>query len=94
MISKWEDLGPDDTTADAPFYEKLAWYSNLDNRYRVEVKRIKPYEGILSVYDHKNNDTEIFRELVGISYDARFGPDYADVQDWSDIAMNYVDSLG
>lgn len=91
MISKWEDLPPEMSTSDAKFYNELAWYSHLDNRYCVEVKRIKPYEGILSIYDHELDDKEIYRELVGIAWDAKFGPDFEDVQEWSNMAMKFVD---
>jgi len=67
----------------------VVWKSTLDGRYTVTVTRVGPYHGELTVSE---GDQFLHREAVGLMYDAKFGPDAADVIDWKRIAMDVVDS--
>jgi hypothetical protein len=35
---------------------------------------------------------EIFSRQVGLMYNAQFGPDIADVADWKEIVVNFIDN--
>lgn len=90
MKTPWEWK---DKSFSIPESKGVAWYNTLDGRYRIEVWRTIPYEGILKIFDHEKNDEEIFSKEVGIAFDARFGPDVADVDDWGNWAIEFVDTV-
>jgi len=52
--------------------------------YSVQVIRVKPYIGELRVKFHNR---VVFKSNVAISYDAKFGVDYYDLEAWSIIAV-------
>lgn len=56
--------------------EQIVWESTLDGRYRVQVVRVAPYQGKLTIRDA---GAEIFSRPVCLMYNAQFGPDIADV---------------
>lgn len=68
-----------------------AWSAILDGRYKIEVQRTEPYQGVLCVWDGKNNDKLMLEQVVGISYNAQFGPDVADLSMWQDTACKLID---
>ena len=70
----------------------IVWWSRLDNRYQVEVRRVDERAAILRIFDHTRSDHLIHEESVGLSYGAIFGPDVADVAEWQERAMRVVDS--
>jgi len=60
-----------------------------DAECRLHVDRTTdPSYGILIIND---NGREVVRERVRLAYDARFGPDAQDVQDWQDRFERYLD---
>jgi hypothetical protein len=70
----------------------IAWQAQFDYLYEVIVYRTEPYKGRLVV---KNIRTEevLLDEETNISFDARFGADYEDVQIWQQKAISVVDNL-
>ena len=67
----------------------IVWSSKLDHRYDVTVYRATiPYGGVLVV---KDGASQLARSTVRLSYDAKFGPDVADVEAWANAAMAIVD---
>jgi hypothetical protein len=70
--------------------EHIVWSSMLDNKYIVEVSRTAPYHGELTI---KVGDETLHREPVDLSFDALFGPDVADVAEWQEIAIAFIDKL-
>lgn len=66
----------------------LIWIARMDAKYDVKVYRIAPYKGILLVLDDKK---ELGRKEVFLTYDARFGPDMADVEIFQREGARIVD---
>jgi hypothetical protein len=73
-------------------HEHLIWFARLDHRYQLEVHRIDRNRGELIVFDHENNDKEIFAKEVGLSYGSIFGPDMGDINTWQDMVVDFVDN--
>lgn len=70
--------------------ELTVWSSMLDGKYTVTVTRTAPYRAELTIAEGAN---VLHRESVGLSFDALFGPDVADVASWQEIAVRFVDNL-
>ena len=68
---------------------QIIWGSTLDDRYEVQVVRLAPYIGKLTIRD---DGEEIFSQQVGLSYGAVFGPDVSDIAEWQEIAANFIDN--
>jgi hypothetical protein len=68
--------------------ELMVWSSMLDNKFTVQVARAAPYRGELTITDGEKTP---HREPVGLSFDALFGPDVADVAEWQEIAIAFVE---
>ena len=68
----------------------IVWSSTLDGRYTINVMRTGPYRAELAIAEGAN---VLHREPVGLSFDALFGPDVADVASWQEIATTFVDNL-
>jgi hypothetical protein len=68
--------------------EDLVLSTVLDVRYAIEVRRLRPYRGELTITE---GDRILFRKEVGLSYDALFGPDIGDVDNWEEEALRFVD---
>jgi hypothetical protein len=64
------------------------WETKLDGRYEVRVVRTEPYHGELIITE---DDAELLRKPVILSYNAIFGPDVADVADWQEAAIAFAD---
>lgn len=75
----------------------VVWWSRLDQRWQVEVRRADgdagTYHGILCIFDHTYDDRLVHQQPVGLSYGATFGADMQDVADWQAIACDVVDNL-
>jgi hypothetical protein len=84
-FAKWDDNNSE--------HPELVWWSRLDGRYQVEVQRTGSHTAELVVYDHQDNDKELMREAVGLSYGAQFGPDVSDVAFWQQKSMDFVDNM-
>lgn len=67
---------------------ETVWESELDHKYCVRVTRTLPYKGRLTITEEEK---VLHEQDVGLSYDAIFGPDAADVDEWQNIAMKFVD---
>lgn len=70
--------------------EDVVWTSMLDRKYTVVVARVAPYVGELRI---EENDKVLHSRRVRLSFDALFGPDVAEVAEWQDIAIQFVDGL-
>lgn len=66
----------------------VIWEAKLDNKYDIYVERVEPYKGELVI---KEGDKELTRKPVTIAYDAKFGPDAADVYEWENICIEFID---
>ena len=71
-------------------HPKLVWRGKLDNRYLVEVQRTDRSSGILCIFDHKKKNRLIASWKVALSYGAAFGPDVADVAEWTEKVEKFV----
>jgi len=71
-------------------HDLTVWSSTLDDRFTVEVIWTAPYRGELTISD---GATVLYREPVGLSYNAQFGPDIDDVRSWQESAIAFVDKL-
>lgn len=67
---------------------RIAWDTQIDDKYDVWVERTEPYRGRLYV---NLPDGSVYTEDVGISYDATLGADSLDVLAWVDIACTMID---
>ena len=70
------------------------WQNRLDNKYDVFVESKNNgrngYTGDLVI---KENEKELLREQVIISFAARFGPDIGDVASWEIRCCEFIDNL-
>lgn len=67
----------------------VIWQNRLDNRFDIVVfAAVQPYRGVLVIRDGAK---ELRREPVLVSYNAPFGPDAADVDDWMERGISIVD---
>jgi hypothetical protein len=75
-------------TASVTTLPNIVWVALLDARYKVTIVRKEPYRGSLELRD---GEDLILEQDVGLSYDAMFGPDAADVVEWREIATQFID---
>jgi len=69
------------------------WESNADNgKYEAFVDRTAPYKGKLTLR-RVADDTVLLEREVGLDYDAKFGPDIANVNAWMDICSDKLDEV-
>lgn len=69
---------------------EVVWSSRVDDRYDVLVYRTeKPYEGALVIRD---GGAEVARVAVTLSFNAKFGPDGGDVEQWHDQVTAMIDA--
>lgn len=66
------------------------WEAKLDNIYNCFVERTGDYAGKLKI---EKDNTIVFEKDVSMMYNAIFGPDIADVNDWEQTCIDYVDGL-
>ena len=67
----------------------IVWKNKLDDKYDVSVERTEPYKGELVI---KEGDKELTRKPVTMVYDAKFGPDVADVYEWENMCVEFIDN--
>ncbi len=69
--------------------QDILWESvdRINPDYFVKVVRTSPYTGDLIVY-HKKQSFHV--QKVHVRYDAKFGADYGDIAEWSEIAEEVV----
>lgn len=74
-------------------HKDIVWWSRLDKRYLVEVRRSKrgTYTADLFIFDCCDNYKELKHFEVGLSYGARFGPDAADIAEWRGKVADFID---
>ena len=84
-LANWDD--------ESYTHQSLVWWAKLDNRYMVEVQRTDVDTGTLYVFDHQNNDKELFSKPTVFMFGALFGADAEQVGEWKEIGANFVDSL-
>lgn len=66
------------------------YFNTVDvGRFTVEVVRTLPYTGQLRVWVSDTKEELVNKEVL-LSYDAKFGPDIEDVQDWKITAMQAI----
>ncbi|MGC9225510.1 MAG: hypothetical protein ACP5E2_16490 [Terracidiphilus sp.] len=68
----------------------LVWSAIFDGKYAIKVTRTAPYRGELTVSEGEN---VLYREPVGLSFDALSGPDISEVVAWHEIAIRFVQNL-
>lgn len=85
-VMRWND--------DREFTDTVVWWSRLDSRYLVEVRRLEPYKGKLYIFDRKSDYRLVHSQEVSFMFDAIFGPDVDDVNTWQVIALDYADGKG
>lgn len=64
----------------------------LDDRYCIEIVRDIPYKGNLRIFDGLDDFKFLHEEVVSVSFDAIFGPDASDAQEWRNLAIDIVDN--
>lgn len=72
------------------------WQGRLDDKYSVIVLReAEPYKAELLIFglneDEEEKEEILFRQDVGLAYNAQFGPDWDDVFSWQNIAIKFAD---
>lgn len=79
--------------ADEKFTHKdIVWHSKLDERYLIEVRRTGWRAANLFIFDHNNDDKKLTQFKVRLSYGAQFGPDVADVEEWQEKVVDFIDN--
>jgi hypothetical protein len=66
----------------------IIWQATLDDRYTCTVERLGRSCGRLIIRD---GEIELFAEGVMLHYEARFGPDVADVESWMGKCEEFID---
>jgi hypothetical protein len=67
----------------------IIWHTRVDKRYQVEVVRTGDQTADLVISE---GDKKLLTEQVGLSYDAIFGPDMADVETWRQRVITFIDN--
>lgn len=62
--------------------EQVLWecQDQMNPHYKVKVVRMSPYRGQLSVFFKGN---PFYSEIVPVKFDAQFGPDFEDMNEWA-----------
>ena len=68
----------------------VLWEAKLDDTYQCKTERTSKSTGILKI---KQDKKVLFEKTVNLSYGALFGPDIADVREWEQICIDFVDRL-
>lgn len=67
----------------------IVWKNQLDGKYDTYVERVEPYKGELVI---KDGDTTLTTKSVTLAYDAKFGPDVEDIQQWENMCVDFIDN--
>jgi hypothetical protein len=71
--------------------EEPVYYSTVDNgTFEVKVMRLAAYSGRLTVKVMESGEVLLDTE-VGLAYQALFGPDVADVNEWQIRSIDVID---
>lgn len=71
---------------------QIVWDNTVDNgTWRVWVERTDNYKGVLLV-ERISTGERVLEEEVGLAYQAIFGPDVADVNQWQNKAIEVIDA--
>lgn len=71
--------------------DDTVWSQSVDGGdFTVEVESTGGYQGKLVVYSEKDEEI-IHEEEVGLAYNALFGPDHDDVEQWKETALRVID---
>lgn len=76
---------------------QLVWANTVDQgAWRVEVRRLEkePHKGMLTVWDMQTQEHPVIvhGEVVGLAYEALFGPDIGDVASWEQRVLEVIDN--
>jgi hypothetical protein len=79
-----------DASICAPGTGDLVWYENLDKKgtYSATVTRVAPYRGLFGFDPRRDRRAA---KKVGMMYNADFGPDMEDVQQWKRTVVAAAD---
>jgi len=67
------------------------WKNKIDNKYDIMViSEGDGYSGRLII---QKDNVELYNEPTSISYGARFGPDFSDVEEWKNKCLTFVDKF-
>jgi hypothetical protein len=66
------------------------WEGSVDRRYPIRVWRDDGNKGKLIVYDSRRKNKIIYECEVGLAYEAMFGADVGDVEEWFDLAKRAI----
>lgn len=70
----------------------IVWFRTVDdNTWACQVVRTSEYKGLLTV-TRLSDGKEILSQHVGLAYDALFGPDLDDVEDWKETCIEAIDN--
>ena len=70
----------------------IVWTQRIDETYPVTVTRTAPYLGLLQVWADEAKSAVIHQQSVGLMYDAMFGPDMDDVNEWMNVTTDVIDN--
>lgn len=82
----------EDKTHITEFGSGVVWAQVLDCRYCMEVVRTEPYKGEFRVFDGYDDNKLVWKENVSVSYDAIFGVDAGDMEEFKDKGIDIVDN--
>ena len=73
---------------------QIVWWANIDENYSILVFRTGQNKGTTHLYEGflDQDKVELRSKNVTLSYDARFGPDINDVEQWKTWAINIIDN--
>ena len=64
----------------------------LDKRYGIEIIRDIPYKGKFRIFDGLDDFKLLHEQEVNVSYNAMWGVDIADAQEWANLGIDIVDN--
>lgn len=68
----------------------VIWEANLDDTYICKVTRKGENVGVLTVHDSQG--VRLFKEDVSFSFNAMFGPDASDIENWQSLIVDVIDA--
>jgi hypothetical protein len=71
----------------------VVWARVVDERYCCEVVRMESYKGEFRIFDGLESNRWIFAQPVTLSFNAQFGIDHFDAENFSNMALAVVDGL-
>lgn len=68
-------------------------FNDTQGEFYAVVERVAPYRGVLKLVRLSNTNKVLREKKVTISYDAIFGPDVADVQEWGQQVTEWTSEI-